>query len=200
MGAGGRTLRLGIALFACAVFAAAVAGRAAAQGASPRPEPSPSSGHATIHPEAAPGAQAPESSSSNGAPPTSSSAPAVRYVPAATRTVTRTVVVTHERTRTVVKIPPPRHAKPPDPPPKVSSRPLRELAAWTSGRDLLATSARGLAAPPSSGESLLLLLVGLALVVLVLGETTFLRRAARAHAPQRAVEEPLPIRRVQLRR
>jgi hypothetical protein len=47
---------------------------------------------------------------------------------------------------------------------------------------------------------LLLLLVGLALVVLVLGETTFLRRAARAPAPQRAAEEPLPIRRVQLRR
>ena len=153
MGAGGRTLRLSIALFACAVVAAALAGRAAAQGASPRPEPSPSAGRATIQPEAPPGAsQAPESSSSNAAPPT------------------------------------------------VSSRPFRELAAWTSGRDLLATSAGGLAAPPSSGESLLLLLVGLALVVLVLGETTFLRRAARAHAPQRTVEEPLPIRRVQLRR
>jgi hypothetical protein len=112
--------------------------------------------------------------------------------------VTRTVVITRVRTRTVVKAPPARHDKT-DPPPKVSSRPLRELAAWTSGRELVATSARAVAAPPSSRESLLLLLVGLALVVLVLGETTFLRRAARA-APKRTAEEPLPIRRVQLRR
>jgi hypothetical protein len=113
------------------------------------------------------------------------------------------VVVTRVRTRTVVKPvvkpSPARHDKT-DPPAKVSSRPLRELAAWTSGRDLLATSARAVAAPPSSRESLLLLLVGLALVVLVLGETTFLRRAARGAAPQRTAEEQLPIRRVQLRR
>jgi hypothetical protein len=70
---------------------------------------------------------------------------------------------------------------------------------WNHGREVLETSARGLAAPPSSRESLLLLLVGLALVALVLGETTFLRRAARAPAAQRVAEEP-PIRRVQLRR
>ena len=71
---------------------------------------------------------------------------------------------------------------------------------WNQGREVLETSARGLAAPPSSRESLLLLLVGLALVALVLGETTFLRRAARSSVPQRVAEEPLPIRRVQLRR
>jgi hypothetical protein len=101
--------------------------------------------------------------------------------------------------RTIVKhdAPPPKKA---DPPPKVSSKPLRELMVWTQGREVLETSARGLAAPPSSRETLLLLLVGLALVALVLGETTFLRRAARGSAPQRAADEPLPIRRVQLRR
>jgi hypothetical protein len=69
-----------------------------------------------------------------------------------------------------------------------------------SGGELLTTSARGLAQTPSSGESLLLLLVGLALVVLVVGETTFLRLAGRAPDRQRPAEEPLPIHRVQLKR
>jgi hypothetical protein len=69
-----------------------------------------------------------------------------------------------------------------------------------SGGELLTTSARDLAQPSSSGASLLLLLVGLALVVLVVGETTFLRKAGRAPGRRRTAEEPLPIRRVQLKR
>jgi hypothetical protein len=77
----------------------------------------------------------------------------------------------------------------------------------STGGQILVTSAHGLTKAPSSSESLLLLLVGLALVVLVVGETTFLRLAARGPQPQRAgpqpqraAEEPLPIRQVQLRR
>lgn len=87
-----------------------------------------------------------------------------------------------------------------DPPParKAPSLPVQSLA--SSGGEFLATSAVSLAKTPSDSERLLLLLVGLALVVLVLGETTFLRMAARAREPQRAAEESLPIRRVQLRR
>jgi hypothetical protein len=70
----------------------------------------------------------------------------------------------------------------------------------STGGQILSTSAHGLTKAPSSSESLLLLLVGLALVVLVVGETTFLRLAGRGPQPQRAAEEPLPIRQVQLRR
>lgn len=69
-----------------------------------------------------------------------------------------------------------------------------------AGGEILSTSAHGLAKKPSSSESLLLLLVGLALVVLVVGETTFLRLAARGSERKRAAEEPLPIRQVQLKR
>lgn len=81
---------------------------------------------------------------------------------------------------------------------RLPTKPVESIAA--AGGQLLATSAHGLTKTPSSSETLLLLLVGLALVVLVVGETTFLRLAAREPAPERAAEEPLPIRRVQLRR
>lgn len=198
MGAGGKTLRRGIAVLACAVIAGAVTGRAAAQGTSPRPEPSPPRAHAPIQPEAAPSAPAPQSASKSastgGVASTPYSGSSATYSPPQT-----TIVIT--RFRTIVKhdeAPPTK--KKADPPPKVSSKPLRELMVWNQGREVLETSARGLAAAPSSRESLLLLLVGLALVVLVLGETTFLRRAARNSVPQRVGEESLPIRRVQLRR
>lgn len=200
MGAGGKTLRRGIAVLACAVIAGAVTGRAAAQGTSPRPEPSPPPAHAPIQPEAAPSAPAPQSApksaSTGGVTSTPYSGSSATYSPLQT-----TVVVTKFRIRTIVKrdAATAKKADPP-PPPKVSSKPLRELMVWNQGREVLETSARGLAAAPSSRESLLLLLVGLALVVLVLGETTFLRRAARNSVPQRVAEEPLPIRRVQLRR
>ena len=193
MGAGGRTLLRGIAVLACAIIAGGVAGRAAA---GPSPEKSPT--HARIRPQAAPTAQtAPESASPTGGASTSYSPPAATFSPPQSP---RVVYV--QRVRTIVKhdAAPSKKADPPPQPPKVSSKPLRELMVWNQGRELLETSARGLATPPSSRESLLLLLVGLALVALVLGETTFLRRAARGPGPQRDAEEPLPIRRVQLRR
>jgi hypothetical protein len=199
VGAGGKTLRRGIAVLACAVIAGAVTGRAAAQGTSPRPEPSPPRAHAPIQPEAAPSAPAPQSASKSastgGVASTPYSGSSATYSPPQT-----TVVVTKFRTRTIVKRDAATAKKADPPPPKVSSKPLRELMVWNQGREVLETSARGLAAAPSSRESLLLLLVGLALVVLVLGETTFLRRAARNSVPQRVGEESLPIRRVQLRR
>ena len=77
-------------------------------------------------------------------------------------------------------------------------KPVESLAA--AGGEFLKTSAHGLTKTPSSSETQLLLQVGLALVVLVVGETTFLRLAARRPSQQRAAEEPLPIRRVQLKR
>jgi hypothetical protein len=83
-------------------------------------------------------------------------------------------------------------------PARLPTKPVESIA--STGGQILVTSAHGLTKAPSSSESLLLLLVGLALVVLVVGETTFLRLAARGPAPQRAAEEPLPIRQVQLRR
>jgi hypothetical protein len=52
----------------------------------------------------------------------------------------------------------------------------------------------------SSRTDFLLLFVGLALVLLTIGEATFLRLAARAPKGRRPAEERLPIRRVQLRR
>jgi hypothetical protein len=88
-----------------------------------------------------------------------------------------------------------------DPPIRLPTKPVESIA--STGGQILATSAHGLTKAPSSSESLLLLLVGLALVVLVVGETTFLRLAARGPQPQRAhaaPEEPLPIRQVQLKR
>jgi hypothetical protein len=195
VGVGGKKLRLGSAAFACGLIAVAAAGPAAAERTSPRPQPSPRA-HPLIGPQAAPGAAAPQSATtgtttgggatSSSPPVTSASSPDV-------------VVVTQFRTRTVTK-PPATHRPKADPPPKVSSRPIRKLASWFTHRDLVATSAHSLAVPASSSESLLLLLVGLGLVVLVLGETTLLRRAARPTARQRVAEEQLPIRRVQLRR
>ena len=82
------------------------------------------------------------------------------------------------------------------PAPRGDARPLRSLASWASRGELLATSA----ATPSSGTSFLLLFVGLGLVLLTIGETTFLRRAARASKPTRGTDERLAIHRVQLRR
>ena len=193
MGVGGKKLRFGIAVVACALIAFAAAGRAAAERTSPKPEPSPPA-HPLIHPEAAPSAPTPQSA-------TTGNVPSASYSPVTSAQSTpRVAVATHFRARTVAKPPAKHNTSNADPPPKVSSRPIRELGSWLTGRDLVATSAHRLTAPASSSESLLLLLVGLGLVVLVLGETTLLRRAARPAAPQRVAEKPLPIRRVQLRR
>ena len=193
-------LRRGLVALACAVIAAAAAGSAVA---GPEPERSPSSGAPRIHPEAAPSGQAAQStqttqktyssqqasSTSNYTPPSSSQtqSPAVTYrQPPPARP--------HRATQALVH----RAAKKKDPPVQLPTKRVASLA--STGGQFLATSAHGLTKAPSSSESLLLLLVGLALVVLVVGETTFLRLAARGPAPQRAAEEPLPIRQVQLKR
>lgn len=193
MGTWSKRLRWGIVALACVVIAAAAAGRAAAQGP-PKPERSPSSGQAPIRPEAAPSARAPQKSFSSQAsstpnyiaPSTQTSRPAVTFTPTPARP--------HAR---AAKTPIHRTAKK-DPPVRLPTKPVASIAA--TGGEILVTSAHGLTKTPSSSESLLLLLVGLALVVLVVGETTFLRLAARGPAPRRTAEEPLPIRRVQLRR
>jgi hypothetical protein len=77
-----------------------------------------------------------------------------------------------------------------------TGRALRSLAAWVPGRKLFDTSA----VTQSSGTDFLLLFVGLALVLLTIGEATFLRLAARGPKGRRPTEDRLPIRRVQLRR
>jgi cobalamin biosynthesis Mg chelatase CobN len=179
------------------VTAATAVGQAAA--GSPKPEPSP--GRGTIHPEAAPSASAAarksvdsyqQSSSSSTSSAPASSTSEQSYPPA----VPRPQTPARPHVRTVQK----RVHRPAksDPAPKRPRQPVESIAA--AGGEILATSAHGLTKAPSSSESLLLLLVGLALVVLVVGETTFLRLAARGPERQRAAEEPLPIRRVQLKR
>jgi hypothetical protein len=188
------TLRRGIVVLACAALAAAAAGRAAQ--AAPKPEPSPPA-PAPIRPEAPPGPTAPQSAPTSGTASTpvqsTSPSPSVTWAPAthAAQTVSRPPVRKVERRARVVK-------KDPPPAPKAPSLPVQSLA--SSGGEFLETSAVSLAKSPSDSERLLLLLVGLALVVLVLGETTFLRMAARAPKPHGTRDEPLPIRRVQLRR
>jgi hypothetical protein len=194
-------LRRGIVTLACVVIAATAAGRAAAAAEGPpKPERSPSSGVAPIHPEAAPSAPAAQStqkttSSYQGSTYQGPSSGSLTYIPPANSRP----AVTPPRTSHVrpAKAPVHRTAKK-DPPVRPPTKPVESIA--STGGQILATSAHGLTKAPSSSESLLLLLVGLALVVLVVGETTFLRLAARGPAPQRAAEEPLPIRQVQLRR
>jgi hypothetical protein len=190
-------LRRGIVAFACLVVAATAAGRAAAEG--PKPERSPSTGVAPIHPEAPPSASAAEStqktySSYQGSTYQGPSSGSATYVPPANTTP----AVTPPRTAHVQAAKTPVHRPAKKDPPVRTTKPVESIA--STGGQILATSAHGLTKAPSSSESLLLLLVGLALVVLVVGETTFLRLAARGPAPQRAAEEPLPIRQVQLRR
>ena len=192
MGMSSKALRGGIVLVACAGIGAAASGQAAAQGP-PKPEPSPS--RAAVRPEASPGAQAPQPAYTYTAPssavsslPSSTTPTYVRPSAHATRS--------QSHVRTVVR----RHARlSKADPPEVPLRPVRSLASWAVRGEFLSASARDLGSS-SSGQSLLLLLVGLGLVMLVVGETTFLRRAARAPRPRDAAEEPLPIRRVQLRR
>ena len=191
-------LRRGIIALACAVVAATAVGRAAAAG--PKPEPSPSHGVAPIHPETAPGASAAQPTERSFSSYQRSSTP--DYT-ASSSSQTRTPAVTYRQTpparpHHATKTPAHRATKKKDPPVRLPTKPVESIAA--TGGQILATTAHGLAKTPSSGESLLLLLVGLALVVLVVGETTFLRLAARGPAPKRAAEEPLPIRQVQLKR
>ena len=197
MGSRSKLFRRGVVALACVVVAAAAAGPAAAEGP-PKPEPSPSPGVAPVGPEAAPSASAAQStqtsfsyqgsSTSNSATESSlTSRPAVTYRP-----------TPPARPHRVAPTPAHRATKKKDPPVRLPTPPVESIA--STGGQILVTSAHGLTKAPSSSESLLLLLVGLALVVLVVGETTFLRLVARGPAPQRPAEEPLPIRQVQLRR
>jgi hypothetical protein len=201
VGSRSKRLRRGVVALACVVIAATAAGRAAAQGP-PKPERSPSPGLAPIHPEAAPSASEAQKSdkgvsSSQGSGSQGSSTRT--YTPPSTGASRQAVTFPRAATSQVRKaqIPMHRTAKK-DPPARLPTKPVESIAA--AGGQILVTSAHGLTKTPSSSESLLLLLVGLALVVLVVGETTFLRLVARRPARQRAAEEPLPIRRVQLRR
>ena len=189
-----KALRRRIVVLSCAGVGVLATGQAAAR-AQPQPEPSPA--RAAVRPEAPPGAQAPQPVSTYSAP-SGSAASGSSSSPTA-RTYLRPVPVAHSRAQARVAVR--RHATVPKAdPPKLPLRPVRSLASWASRGQLLATSADGLAGTSSSGQSLLLLLVGLGLVVLVVGETTFLRRAARAPRSTGGADEPLPIRRVQLRR
>jgi hypothetical protein len=195
----GSTSRRGVVAFACVVIAATAAGRAAAEGP-PKPERSPSPGVSPVHPEAAPSASAAQTiqktySSNQGSTYQDPNPGSSTYTaPPSSRPAVTPPQTSHVR---APKTPVHRTAKK-DPPVRLPTKPVGSIAA--TGGQILATSAHGLTKAPSSSESLLLLLVGLALVVLVVGEMTFLRLAARGPAPQRAAEEPLPIRQVQLKR
>jgi hypothetical protein len=197
VGTRSKRLRRGIVALACVVIAAAAAGPAAADG--PKPERSPAR-TPPIRPEAAPSAPAAQTTQRTFSSYQGSSTPS--YTPPSTPQTSRPAVTyrptlparPHTRaTQTAAH----RPAKK-DPPVSGPTKPVESIA--STGGQVLVTSAHGLTKAPSSSESLLLLLVGLALVVLVVGETTFLRLAARGPAPQRAAEEPLPIRQVQLKR
>jgi hypothetical protein len=198
VGSRSKRLRRGVVALACVVVAAAAAGPAAAEGP-PKPERSPSRGVAPIHPEAAPSASAAQSTQK-----TSFSYQGSTYQ--GPRTGSSTYTPSANLRPAVTPPQPPRVRAPKTPvhrtakkdPPVLRTEPVESIA--STGGQILVTSAHGLTKAPSSSESLLLLLVGLALVVLVVGETTFLRLAARGPAPQRPAEEPLPIRQVQLRR
>jgi hypothetical protein len=184
-----KRLRQGIGVLACGVVFGGVAGNAAAQG-QPSPQPSHSPVHPTIRPDPAPGARSSTTASTTLSLPPSSrvstpSSTVPVYTPARALEPVHTV-----KSQTRVHRAKTRSA------PQVDPRPVRSLASWAWRGELLATSA----ATPSSGTNLLLLFVGLGLVLLTIGETTFLRRAARAPKPQRRTDERLAVRRVQLRR
>lgn len=190
MGIGSKKLQQGISLLACGVVFGAVTGQATAQGP-PTPQRPPSQARAPIRPDPAPAAQAPTVTSTTVSAPVSST-PASRpslstadTVSTVKREPTQTQA-TKRRTQTTTT-PSAQDG---------TARALRSLASWAPGRKLFDTSAT----TPSSGTNFLLLFVGLALVLFTIGETTFLRRAARAPKGRRATDERLPIRRVQLRR
>jgi hypothetical protein len=184
-----KRLRQGVGVLACGVVFGAAAGNAAAQG-QPSPQPSRSPAHPTIRPDPAPGARSSTTASTTlSVPPPSSrvstpSSTVPVYTPARVLEPVHTV-----KSQTRIHRAKTRSA------PQVDPRPVRSLASWAWRGELLATST----ATPSSGTNLLLF-VGLALVLLTIGETTFLRRAARAPKPRRREDERLAVRRVQLRR
>ena len=191
VGIGSKKLRQGIGVLACGVAFGGVAGHAAAQGL-PSPQPARSPAHPSIRPDPAPGA------SGSTAPSTTVSAPA-SSLRVSTPVVTSTPSVSATsalRPAHTVKTETRPHRATTHSASQGHTRPFRSLASLAMGERLLARSA----ATPSSGTSFLLLFVGLALVLLTIGETTFLRRAARASKPRPRTDERLAIHRVQLRR
>jgi hypothetical protein len=190
VGIGAKRLRQGIGLLACGVVFGVVTGQAAAQGP-PTPQRPPSPARAPIRPDPAPAAQAPAVTSTTVSAPVSStpaSKPSLATAYSVSNVTREPARAQATKRRTQTTTTPSRQDG--------TARALRSLASWAPGRKLFDTSA----ATPSSGTSFLLLFVGLALVLLTIGETTFLRRAARAPKGRRPAEERLPIRRVQLRR
>ena len=190
VGIGSNRLRQGIGVLACGVAFGGLAGHAAAQG-QPAPEPSRPPARAPIRPDPAPGARAPVVGSTTVVVTTRSTPTPVTSTPSVSA---RTGAL--RPAQAVKKQTPTRRTTTPSAP-RGDGRPLRSLTSWASRGELFATSA----ATQSSGTSFLLLFVGLALVLLTIGETTFLRRAARASKPPRGTdEERLAIHRVQLKR
>lgn len=195
MSAGQAKLRGGVGVVAvCALGAMSLAVQSA--NAEPTPQPPPSS-HAVNSPQPSspPGAASPKTTSTATSRPTSGS-----HVSTSTPSVPRVVVTTpFARTRASAPSTPSAPARGHTPPPKRDLAPLFEL------RDLA-----GLDELPSvanSGSSGLLLAAGFALVLLVIAETSFLGLAASRFGPggarapsKRPADEPVAIRRVQLRR
>ena len=190
MGIGSKSLRQGISLLACGVVFGAVTGSATAEGP-PTPQRPPTPARAPIRPDPAPAAQTPAVGSTtvsarvSSTPASSQSHHSAYSTTTAIREPTRTQTTRRATRRTTT------------PSTQAGTGPvLRSLAAWAPGRKLFDTSA----VTESSRTDFLLLFVGLALVLLTIGEATFLRLAARAPKGRRPTEERLPIRRVQLRR
>jgi hypothetical protein len=185
------------ALSACALVAAGIAATTARAQQGLKPEPPPASAGGQLAPDPAPGAVVPEASHTSSpsvssfsplasVPSTGTAAPAVRASSSGAR---------HARVVTTKKRP--TRAAP--------DRPL-PLAAWIwRGAESAFVSARA-SAPPASSTPLLA--AGLALIVLVIGEATFLGLAAnvfgiparRQEKRRRYAEASYPIRQVFPRR
>jgi len=212
------TVGRGVLVLGCVAVAGFAAPQVRAQGA-PRPEPAPPSHRAPPRPDAAPGANTAKSSSASSStasvqtsqrtPPPSTSSGATfvssphttTYAPAVP--TTRTVVPSQRSDTAAKRLDPKRQAAAP----KAPATPTHRLGALASGGARLSAQSMTLVEPGRSASvSWLLLAVGLGLVVLVIGETTFLGLAESkievaeppAPEPRQRAEDP-PIRRVQLK-
>jgi len=182
----------GMFTVACALLAfAATAQRAQA---APKPVAPPHAHHQALKPVPWPGASSTNSSSSTGF--LSTSIPAVRRV-ARSAVIARAIYRPDASASATPQRPAPRSKAPPP--------------AQDRGRPVGFQDAAGLSelrSAASSSSSTLPLAAGIALLLLVIGETTFLGLASsrlgvsgpRGPVTRRPPEEPLPIRRVQLRR
>jgi hypothetical protein len=190
VGIGSKRLRQGIGLLACGLVFGGVTGQATAQGP-PTPQRPPTPARAPIRPDPAPAAQAPAVRSTTVSARVSSTSTA--------RTSLTTAYSATTATREPTRAQATKRATRKSTTPATQGgtrRALRSLASWAPGRKLFDTSA----VTRSSNTDFLLLFVGLGLVLLTIGEATFLRLAARAPKGRRPAEQRLPIRRVQLRR